>query len=263
MELEPSVAGDDEVHDWHNDISYDPATEQSIADAQSDPAALARAQVLIQQLADSESTASYQEPLVRSRVLGDIWHLMDQFKIPIHHGFRRPFTRALRDAILLPDPGDKSAVEDVLQKRNVSWAQMLLSHPDWLWRRVRRFAPKPNILFERVRDVLVLYGPLKDATTGLPLFNDASWEKAANILENIRLGYYSDPPGIQLYMVSGKDRNGLTLYRCIQGTNNVEGGIHQNIAKRFGSYNASPRFAVNLICDYRFCHNVAVWCYPH
>ncbi len=250
------AAVDDEAQDWHNSLAPDPAIEQSISNAQSDPVALAYAQVLIQRL--EVSTDNYQEPLVRSRVLGDIWHLMDQFKIPIHHGFRRPFTRALRDAILLPDPGDRSAVEAVLQKRNISWTQMLYSHSDWLWQRVRRFVPKPEVLFQRVRDVFVMFGPFKDATTGLPLFNDACWEKAANVLENIRLGYYSDPPGIQLYMISGKDRDGLTLYRCIRGTNNVEGGIHQNIAKRFGSYNASPRLAVNLIRDYRFCHNVEV-----
>ncbi|KAK2463999.1 hypothetical protein APHAL10511_003943 [Amanita phalloides] len=31
-----------------------------------------------------------------------------------------------------------------------------------------------------------------------------------------------------------------------------------NIIKRFGSYNASPRFAVNLLCDYCLCHNLKV-----
>src|ERR1700733_4840248 len=55
-----------------------------------------------------------------------------------------------------------------------------------------------------------------------------------------------------------KDKNNLNLYHCIRGTNNVEGGIHQNIAKRFGSYNALPCFAINLLRDYCLHHNLRV-----
>ena len=94
--------------------------------------------------------------------------------------------------------------------------------------------------------------------TGQPLFNDASWEKAKNVIENVRMGYYFDPPGISLYTIRGTDADALTLYRCLRGTNNVEGGVHQNIAKHFGSYNALPRFAINLICDYCLGHNLWV-----
>jgi len=72
------------------------------------------------------------------------------------------------------------------------------------------------------------------------------------------MGYYSDPPGIKLYTIQCQDKDGLNIYRCARGTNNVEGGVHQNIIKRFGSYNASPRFAVNLLRDYCLCHNLRV-----
>ncbi|RDB18198.1 hypothetical protein Hypma_000504 [Hypsizygus marmoreus] len=246
-------SSDNELSRWIEDIAYDPDEEQSCLDAVPDSQSVSKAQALV-----SDSSLSYRDEHVRSRVLGDHWHLMDQIKISVNHGLRRPFSRALRDALLLPDVEDKAAVEAVLADRNVTWDQMLLWKPRWVWERVKRFAPRPEILHARVSQVYQAFGPLKDATTGQPLFNDASWDKAKNILENIRQGYYSDPIGLDLYMSKGKDHNGLNLYRCIRGTNSVEGGIHQNIAKRFGSYNASPRFAVNLLRDYCLHHNLKV-----
>ena len=123
---------------------------------------------------------------------------------------------------------------------------------------MERYVPAPEILTPRVTQVLQFYGPLLDAVTGQPLFNDSSWEKAKNVIENVRMGYYSDPPGVSLYTICGTDPNGLLLYRCLQGTNNVEGGIHQNIIKWFGSYNASPRFAINFLHDYCLGHHLRV-----
>jgi hypothetical protein len=213
--------------------------------------------ITVSSIADQPGSGASLE--IRSRVLGDIWHLMDQFKISVHHGLRRPFGRALRDAFFIPNPDDKAEVGNVLSTRQTTYECMVLTKPEWVWSRVRRLVPPPEILLPHVKEVLLKFGPLKDAKTSQPLFNEASWEKAKNIIENIRLGYYSDPPGIELYIINGKDADGLTLYRCICGTNNVEGGVHQNIAKHFGSYNASPRFAVNLARDYCLCHNLRVW----
>jgi hypothetical protein len=195
---------------------------------------------------------------IRSRVLGDVWHLMDQFKISLHHGLRRPFARALRDALLIPDASDKAAVSHVLDTLHTTYDLMVLTNAEWVWARVKRFIPEPEILLPRVTQVLQTFGPLRDSTTGQPLFNDASWEKARAVLENIRLGYYSDPPGVSLYTTHGTDAHGLKMYRCIRGTNNVEGGVHQNIRLRFGSFNASPHFAVNLLRDYCLSHNLRV-----
>jgi hypothetical protein len=136
---------------------------------------------------------------IRSRILGDVWHLMDQFKISLHHGLRCPFARALRDALLIPDASDKAAVSRVLDTLHTSYGLMVLTNAEWVWAHVKRFIPEPEILLPRVTQVLQTFGPLRDSTTGQPLFNDASWEKARAVLENIRLGYYSDPPGVSLY----------------------------------------------------------------
>lgn len=229
--------------------------EQLASDAEKDLHGLSQIESLAELVSRNVTIESNE---VRSRVLGDIWHLMDQFKISIHHGLHRPFSRALRDAIFLPDPVDLAAVEEVLKKKNTCFRQMLLTNSDWVWQRIKRLVPPPEILAPRVTEVLQTYGPLKDAVTGQPLFNDASWEKARLVIENIKLGYYSDPPGHHFYTLQRTDKLGLNIYRCSRGTNNVEGGIHQNIIRRFGSFNASPQLTVNLLRDYTLTHNLEV-----
>ena len=118
--------------------------------------------------------------------------------------------------------------------------------------------PPPEILFSCVAAVIKTFGPLKDSTTGQPLFTEKAWDVTKNILEHIRRGYYSDPPGIPLYFEIGKDKHDLTLYRCCCGTNDLEGGVHQNLIRCFTSFNVSPRQAVNMILDYAVCHNMQV-----
>ena len=206
---------------WTSGVEYDPHVEQSVEGSQLDPQAVLFAQALekLPRLPPPDSP-------IRSLVLGDIFHLMAMFKIPIHHGLRRPFSRALRDALFLLDPDDKAAVSRALALNSVTFDQQVLWNSDWVWRRVKRVVPPPEVLLPRVTQVFQTFGPLRDATTSQPLFNESSWDKAHNILENVRMGYYSDPPGISLYIIQGQDSEGLTLYNCFCGTSNVEGSVH-------------------------------------
>lgn len=257
-----SVEIQEEDWNWTHTTPVDSNQEQSADGSSLDLRTKENLNIALNEVASISTSNSYEDTAIRSRVIGDLWHLMHQFRIPVHHGLRRPFSRALRDAIFIPDPGDKATVEVVLKKKNLTWEQMLLWNSDWLWRRVRRFVPRPDVLLPRVSKVFEVFGPLKDATTGEPLFNKASIQKAKNVLENIRLGYYSDPPGIKLYILQREDKHGLSLYRCMRGTNGIEGGIHQNIIRRFGSFCASPRFAVNLLREYCLTHNLRVSTFP-
>ena len=234
---------------------YDPNLEQSIASAEKDSGSLQKAQALDEMMTGMQGV---EEGVIRSRVLGDIWHLMNQFKISVHHGLRRPFSRALRDALFILDPEDVANVEKVLKVKDLTFKNAVLYFSDWVWQRVKRCVPPAEILASRVVEVFRMYSPLKDAKTSQPLFNDDSWETARTIMENIKMGYYSDPPGMKFYTFVRKDKNGLSIYRCSRGTNNVEGEIHQNIIRRFGSFNASPCLAVNLLRDYCLSHNLKV-----
>ena len=203
------------------------------------------------------------QTLVRTRILGDIWHLFHRFPISLQHGLCRPFARALSTAIFFTDPVDKCAVEEVLKKTNTSYEAKLLSKPKWVLARVRRYVPPAEILLSRVAAVIQTFGPLKDSTTGQPLFNEKAWDAAKNILEHIRGGYYSDPPGVSLYFQVGKDKDGLTLYRCCRGTNDLEGGVHQNLIRRWqASFNVSPRRAHNMALEYGVTHNMQVCTRP-
>lgn len=203
---------------------------------------------------------SMMSDVLRSRVLGDIWHLMDQFPIPTAHALHAPFARALSDAFFLFDTEDRANVTTVLKQKGRSWEEALRYNSDWVLRRVKRIVPGPEELVPRVAKVIYSYGPLLDPKSSQPLFNRRAWEVAANVLENLRRGYYSDPPNIPFYYPCGKDKYDLLKYRCVRGTNTIEGGIHQNIIRWFGAFNASPDFAVELLRDYTLYHNLRVCC---
>jgi hypothetical protein len=199
-------------------------------------------------------------PVIRSRVIMDIWHAMARIKVSKEHGLRRVFGIALRDAILIPNAEDKQRIENVLALQGTSWNDRLRSNPRWLWRRCRRSVPPPKELYEAVSEVFYAYGPLKDSKTKLPLFNPQAWKDARNILKAIHLGLLSDPPGVQLYFQIGVDtKNGnLPLLRGGRGTNNPEGGVHHSMRARMPKSGVSVRHASARVKDYVFIHNLVV-----
>jgi hypothetical protein len=217
--------------------------EQNVEKSTSDNVSTAAIDWLLDQVIDFDPSFG---DAVCSQVCGDIFHLHHQIPISIHHGLWRPFERALSAAIFIPNPEDKAAMEAVSKKQGTSWSLKLQSKPHYVLKRVRQYVPPPEILLPHVSAVIKTFGSLKDATTKQPLFNEQACEITQNILENVQHGYYSDPPNIQLYYKTGHNKHGLTLYRCCQGTNDVEGGIHQNLIWWFTSFNMSP------------CHNMQV-----
>ncbi|KAG0696824.1 hypothetical protein DFH29DRAFT_1024356, partial [Suillus ampliporus] len=212
--------------------------EQTIEGSLRDPAVEA---ALVGVMEPYVNVAARNNSIVRSRVLYNNFQCYNQFPIARHHGLRRPFARALSAAFFIPVAEDKAAMEAVLKDFGTTYNAQLLSKPEWVLSRVRRHIPPPEILLPRVADVIRTYGPIKDATTGQPLFNDRAWEIAKHVMENVQLGYYSDPADVDLYFEIGKDQHGLMLYRCCRGTNSIEGGIHQNLIRRYTSFNTLPR----------------------
>jgi len=83
---------------------------------------------------------------------------------------------------------------------------------DWVWQHVKCYAPALEILTPYVTQILQFYKLLLDAVTEQPLFNDSSWEKAKNVINNVQMGYYSDPSMVSLYTIHDIDPNGLPLY---------------------------------------------------
>ncbi|KAF7292549.1 3'-5' exonuclease domain-containing protein [Mycena kentingensis (nom. inval.)] len=198
--------------------------------------------------------------LVRSRVLKDIFHVFHMIYISRTHGLRLAFCRTFRDACLIPHPADKARIEAYLKTKGLTWEIMLRLKPKWLWRRCRRTIPPAELLHKQAHEVLMLFGALKDAKTGLPLFNSAAWKMAKNILELFANGHVSDIPGVQLYTCIGFDEHadGLPLYGCARGTNFVEGGVHTHLLRNLPLRGASVRHMVACLHDFVLRHNLHV-----
>lgn len=199
---------------------------------------------------------------IRSRVLKDAFHIFNMFYISVSHGLRIEFARALRDAIFIIDAEDKGRIVAWGQRQNPpqDFAWILRRAPAWVLRRCKRIIPPPEQLYPLVLKVFQTYGPLKDATTGLPLFNSAAWAVAKNVLELIRKGFLSDPPGIPLYYQLGVDKFGLRLYRCFRGTNFTEGGVHTHLRSRLPTSGAGIRHVCASLKDFILRHNLVVSC---
>ena len=112
--------------------------------------------------------------------------------------------------------------------------------------------------------VYVSFGHLEDSKTGKPLFNAAAWKRADNVLAEILMGLYSDPPNETLYTVRLKE-NGLVMknkysmvmYDCSRGTNRVE-GVHRYLIATFLGSNTSVEMSVALLGERRHRHNQTV-----
>ncbi|CAK5267877.1 unnamed protein product, partial [Mycena citricolor] len=198
---------------------------------------------------------------IRSRVLKDPFHIFNMFYLSVQHSLRVEFARTLRDALFIPDPCDKARIVEWGRRQNVprTWDDLLFRNAAWLWKRCKRIIPPPEELYALVSEVFRVFGPLKDATTGLPLFNSAAWAVAKNILELIRKGFVSDPPSIALYSQRGVDKKtGLPLFRCFRGTNFTEGGVHTHLRSRMPTSGASIPHVNATLKDFILCHNKRV-----
>lgn len=206
---------DDEFTSWLNrhdspdnnladDVDDNPETlieeDGNVAEAEVDNESL---QEGLSTFAAAASNSTTWSRITRSLVLMDIWHAMARIRVSRTHGFRRPFARALRDAILIPDEQDRNRITAYLISIGSSREETLRMNPKWLWKRCKRVVPPPEILYPAVEEVYKTYGPLLDAATSTPLFNRQAWKDAKNILKSIQLGLLSDPPDVPLYFGMG------------------------------------------------------------
>jgi hypothetical protein len=200
---------------------------------------------------------------VFSAVLGDPWHGMDRPKVAVKHEYKKPYFYALMNAFFAWDENKLKKVIDVLLKAGWTINQletMLYFNPDFFRTRVERMILPPRQLYWRVRAVYVRFGDKIDSKTGLPLFNKAAWKKANNLLKEILLGFYSDPPGFDFYTLQlgedglpKTDKYGLQLLHCSRGTNDVE-NIHKHYATMF-RYVTGIELGDCLLAERRHRHN--------
>jgi hypothetical protein len=162
--------------------------------------------------------------------------------------------------MFIPDPVDKAKLVawGFRQEPPQTWERMLRHSAPWVWHLCKKIIPLPEELYPLVSNVFRTFGPLKDATTGLPLFNTAAWAVAKNVLDLIRNDFVSDPPGIPLYVDTGiiDRKTGLTRKRCRRGTNNTEGGVHTHLRSRMPTSGAFIRHVNACLKDFVLRHNL-------
>lgn len=196
------------------------------------------------------------------KVLGDIFHLMDRAKLPMHHEYKALFFRSLRAAMFIMVEEDVEDVKSVLEsKPGESWEKMMAFNFRYISQRVRRRVPEPKILYSRMKAVYEFFRDKVDSKTGKILFHETNRNKFENVLEMVKKGYASDPPGMSLYVLKTdkygkpmKDEDGLVLYRSIRGTSNLE-SLHQYLTTSFGHTRSGPRYSDNLLTILRHMYN--------
>ncbi|KAL7546679.1 hypothetical protein ACHAWF_010011 [Thalassiosira exigua] len=197
-------------------------------------------------------------------VLGDVFHAMDRSKVPVRHEAKKAFFVALRDAFFVWNPPKLKDLEGRMRENGLSNDQIRLQRyfNTQLFRGcVDRKVPEPRILYWRVRAVYITFGSIVDSKTKSPLFNDKAWKKADNVLKEILQGFYSDPPGFELYNKKLRadgtvktNQYGMEMIECSRGTNRTE-CYHKNITVTFGTWSTGVEMSDCLLRERRHRHN--------
>ena len=233
-------------------------TQMSIAPAQSITNILKCAG-----LSDAPSPSKIQN--IFSSVLGDTFHAMDRTKVPIKHEAKKAFFTALRDAFLMWNEEEIQELEEHMQKEGKSTSDIKRARyfsPTLYRRCVDRCVPPPRILYWRVRAVYVIYENMIDSKTKKVLFNDKAWTKANNVLLEILLGLYFDPPDVNWYTkimrADGtvmRNKYGMEMMDCAIGTDRIE-SYHKHLIRTFGGGNGTGiEISVALLRERRHRHN--------
>ncbi|KAF5382657.1 hypothetical protein D9615_003030 [Tricholomella constricta] len=139
------------------------------------------------------------------------------------------YSSTLRLALCIPtSPINRSiSTRNSNETSGLGWIDRLVPSILAAWSLADGYCPAPEklvpdlkLLFEGWANVKCSIDPKHGA-----LFSDAAKKQAAGIVRVAELGLLSDPPGFSLYRKIGTDPDGLTVYRCLRGTNSIEGEL--------------------------------------
>jgi hypothetical protein len=199
-----------------------------------------------------------------SACLGDPFHGMDRPKVSVKQEYKKPYYVALQAAFFAWRPELLAAVKETLAAYGFSKEDIdakMYYDVDFFRERVDRRVLPPRELYWRVRAVFAVFGNKVDSKTGKPLFNARAWKKANNVLKEILLGYYSDPPGFSFYTnrldKKGEpmvDKFGIAILDCNRGTNDVE-AIHKQLVALYGTWCTGVEMSDALLSERRHRYN--------
>ena len=202
---------------------------------------------------------------ILTRVLLDIFHFFDRLKLPANHFYLYIFSKDFRDCIFDFVPEVKEKVSNYLKLNNMDFKTEYEKRSKWILRHCPRTIPKPEVLVVRLNSLLEKYttkyedGSMlyTDPSTSKPLFSPSSIEEFKKLLVHVQKGCISDPIGINLYYeICINQKTGLMMYRCIRGTSDIEGGVHQKLIKNCSFWNCSVRLLDAHLANFRNRHNI-------
>jgi hypothetical protein len=207
----------------------------------------------------SHATLSPRDDRPLTRVLLDPFHAMKRIldAAPKLHPVRHLFVNAIRDAIFMINPEDRQLVSEYLATKNLEFNDVYHSNPDSIMKFLRRWIPGPEQLERRLQAAIDTFKHprFNDPETGRSIVVEAVEEELANLLKHVQKGCLSDPARMNLYFQVGTS-NGLPRYRCIRGTNDVEGSVHSKLVKKLTMWNAGPRLGNCVLAILRDRHNI-------
>jgi hypothetical protein len=138
-----------------------------------------------------------------------------------------------------------------------TFSDLVLERNRWVLERVRRTIPPKDVLYDSLSRLFEEFKkPKYDSDDKVPLLFQKARKEFKNLLErHVKKGCFSDPPNVALYLISGWDKYGLTLYRCTRGTSDLE-SFHQTLEMKFQPWNAGPQFADALLALFRHRYNI-------
>lgn len=200
-----------------------------------------------------------------SVVVSDPWHGIDRIKVGRRHCAKKMYKVGWREALLQFDPillaRVRSQVKEQDNKTDKELDEDMYFNAAFWKQCVNRRVLPPRLLYWRVRAVFVAYGNIIDPKSGLPLFNAAAWKKANNILKEILLGHFSDPPGYSFYKTKLNKKGepmvnkyGFEKLSCNRGTPDVE-NTHKQMVTTFGTWHCGIEMSDCLLRERRHRHN--------
>lgn len=154
-------------------------------------------------------------------------------------------------------------VQEVLRRKGRDLDKELKTNANRKWHlvRIRRRVPPIAELLQRFQRLKEKWVDNPPEPVGVGQKSKPFWSKAGlaamcSMESHIKNGCLSDPPGLQLYYEIGPDSDGLMMYRCVRGTNDVE-GHHSHLASRFAKVNhMSLQLSDSLLAELRHRHNL-------
>ena len=180
------------------------------------------------------------------------------------HEYKKTYFVALQEAFLAWQPELLADVKETLTSYGLSKEDIdakMYYNVDFFRVRVDRCVLPPRKYYWRVRAVFTIFGKKVDSKTKKPLFGVRAWKKANNVLKEILLGYFSDPPGYSFYTnhldKKGEpmvDQFGIALLDCNRGTNDIE-AIHKQLVALYGTWCTGVEMSDALLSERRHRYN--------